>query len=239
LFQNQHWGYSLKSKNKLFISDPHLPYEHLNALRFYQYLVDKYSIALDDIYCVGDFADLYFMGLYPKGPDMPHTPNQEIECLRKQASEWYKSFPRMKIAHSNHEYRYFKKMSASEIPSQLLRSWSEFLGAPKGWEWKEHWIIKGKKDVLMTHGEEFGGAAPHLNHAINYGINTVIGHWHGIAGTEYRKTRHTELWGLATGCSIKADEYAFAYGNKFQKKPIIGGGVVCDDGRLPIFEPMF
>ena len=41
---------------------------------------------------------------------------------------------------------------------------------------------------------------------------------------------------MNVGCGIDRTAYAFEYGKAMTKKPIIGSGLVLDNGRLPIIE---
>lgn len=216
-----------------------MPYENEKALKFCEKLVDKYNIPLDHIHNVGDEFDLFFASLYPKGADYPHTPNQEILLGREKSKEWGKSFPKMNICFSNHVFRYWKKASFAELPSQMLRTWKEFIGAPKGWKWADDFLIKTEIEPFMIcHGEEFSGAQAHLLHALHYGINTAIGHHHALAGIEHARTKTRQIWGAACGCLIDKEAYAFRYGEKSKRKPMLGTLVVLDGGRLPIWEPL-
>jgi hypothetical protein len=39
-------------------------------------------------------------------------------------------------------------------------------------------------------------------------------------------------------CGIDRKAYAFNYGRDFKDKPVLGCGVVLENGRIPMFVPM-
>src|ERR1700745_1823649 len=99
----------------LVISDTQLPFEHERALSFCAYLRRHYSIPDENILHVGDEVDNLHGGLYPKDPDGHHSPTGEITAAKEKIKEWAATFPKMKIAISNHGMRWVKKASAAEI----------------------------------------------------------------------------------------------------------------------------
>ena len=99
-----------------------------------------------------------------------------------------------------------------------------------GWEFAEAFIIN---DVLYSHG--IGGKAS--KKAKDEMMSHVCGHWHTDMNITYHVGRKFRVFGMQTGCGIDLKSYAMAYGKHF-KKPAIGCGVVCENGTLPIIEPM-
>jgi len=75
-------------------------------------------------------------------------------------------------------------------------------------------------------------------------MSIAIGHHHTVAGVEYISTEADHLlggytvWGMATGSLINVTEYAFKYGRDAKRQPMIGAGVVFDDGRVPMWIPI-
>jgi hypothetical protein len=43
---------------------------------------------------------------------------------------------------------------------------------------------------------------------------------------------------MSVGCGVDHSTAAMSYGLKYSQKPIIGCGVVMNNGQTPIFEPM-
>lgn len=46
------------------------------------------------------------------------------------------------------------------------------------------------------------------------------------------------IFGLSTGCGIDEAAYAFAYGGEMRRKPVLGCGVIVDEGKAAYFIPM-
>ena len=226
------------SERYLFVSDKQHPFAAKHALPFCKAVQKEFRIPPENIYCVGDEVDEYFGGMWKKDPDALHTPNSEIRETREELQKWYRAFPDMKLAISNHGMRWAKKAFEAEIPSQMLRPYQEIIGAPKGWVWKDRWLIKAKNaPILMIHGMGYSGQTGARNAAIDAGMNTVIGHLHSHAGISYIYTAGQRIWGMNTGCLIDVNAYAFNYGRDMRHKPVLGVGVVIDGGLTPIFVP--
>jgi hypothetical protein len=222
----------------LFISDLQIPFEAEHALRFCQAVAKEFKIPPDHIYNVGDEVDQYWGGLWDKDPDALHTPNSELYESKQKLLKWYRAFPQMKLAVSNHGMRWAKRASKAGLPSQMIKSYQEILEAPKGWQWKDEWIIKGKRaPVRMVHGVGYGGAQGARNAAMDAGVSTIIGHLHGHAGISTIRTARQNLWSMNVGCLIDVEAYAFEYGRDSRNKPCLGVGVVVDGGLTPIFVP--
>jgi hypothetical protein len=64
------------------------------------------------------------------------------------------------------------------------------------------------------------------------------GHIHTAGGVKFHASPKDIIWGLQVGCGIDRKSYAFQYGRDFKDKPILGCGVVLENGRVPVFEPM-
>lgn len=223
--------------NALFISDLQIPFEAHAALKFCQAVQKEFKIPPEDVYCVGDEVDQYFGSMYKKDPNGWHTATSELQETKLKLKAWYRAFPQMKIAISNHGMRWAKKAWEAEIPSQMMRPYQELIEAPKGWVWKERWIIKGKRDVLLHHGLGYSGQNGHRTAAIDAGMSTVIGHLHAHAGIAFITTENQNIWGLNCGCLIDTEAYAFEYGKYSRFKPTLAVGVVIDKGITPILVP--
>jgi hypothetical protein len=170
---------------------------------------------------------------------MPHTPNQEIENARRKIQEWARAFPLLKICESNHASRYFRKASASELPSQMLRTYKEFFAYPKKWEVEECYILKSlvhnMPSTMLFHGEGFRNP---LQAATHFGMNTVTGHFHSSAGVWWLDTIVNRLYAVNSGCLIQNDLYPFSYAKHCKNKPSLGATVLLDDLRCPLFIPL-
>lgn len=224
--------------NYLFLADLQIPYEHEKALEFATYLKRHFKINDDNCYCVGDETDQFHGSLYDRGADYPHTPREEIAISTHKLKSWYKVFPKLKIATSNHGTRWMRKAFKAEIPSEMIREYSTLIQAPDNWVWKKYWKINSKHPILLEHGDDWGGQYPHINSAIHNGISTVIGHHHSLASVSFIKTTGQDIWGAVIGSLIDFDAYAFEYAKSSRRKPQIGSLVVLNDGRMPIWVPL-
>lgn len=230
-------------KNFLVISDLQTPYEHPGALRFCQQLRKEFKVAHENIYCVGDETDQYWASLFKKSIEADLTALQELALTKEHLKPWYKTFPKMKLAQSNHGIRWRKKALDAEIPSQLLKRYEEIIEAPKNWVWQQRWHVKCKYPFIVEHGDDFGGQYPHVQAATTNHLSTVIGHFHTTAGVEYINTKGTDrkrqlLWGACAGSLIDFEKFAFDYARKSKRRPVLGSVVVLDDGKTPVFVPM-
>lgn len=222
----------------LFISDLQIPFHALQALDFCLKIKQDFQIENENCYCVGDEVDQYFGSLYKKCVDGHYTANQEIEASRIELKRWYRAFPQLKIANSNHGMRWAKKAVDAEIPSQMIRAYQEILGAPKAWQWADTWLIEAPKQrIKMLHGMGYGGNFAYRTAPLDQGISTVFGHLHASAGIAHIVTSGQKLWGMNCGCLIDVNAYAFHYGRDNRFKPWLGCGVVVDGGLTPMLIP--
>lgn len=221
----------------LIISDLQIPFEAKNALAFCIYLKRHYKIPDENVYCVGDEVDQYFGSQYKKDPNALLNPLSEIQITIEKMRKWYKAFPKMKLAISNHGMRWAKKASDAEIPSQMVRAYQEVIQAPKGWVWRSEWVVKGIHPFRVIHGLGYSGHQGHRTAAIDSGMSTVIGHLHSNAGISVIRTSKMAIWGMNSGCLIDLDSFAFSYGQDSRFKPCLGTSVVLDGGKTPIWIP--
>lgn len=222
----------------LFISDCQLPYEAPGALDFCREIQREWKIDPEAVYNVGDELDLYHGSMHKKDPDADYTPNQELELARRKLKDWYKAFPKMKLAVSNHGMRWLRKAFEADMPEQVIKPYRELIGAPRGWVWRDEWMIQGKAaEMMMIHGLGYGGMYAHRHAATNLAHNVVHGHLHSNAGISYVETPGRSRWGMNVGCLIATESFAFKYGKWNKFKPVLGVGIVIDGGLTPIFLP--
>lgn len=222
----------------LVLSDLQCPFEHEKALSFCSYLKKHYKIPNENILNVGDEVDSLHGGSYPKDPDGTYSAVGELAQVRETLKHWYKEFPEMKLAISNHGLRWIRKAVAAEIPSQMMRAYEEVLNAPKGWQWKPEWVFKLKHPFRMIHGMGYSGKDGHRNAALDAGMSTVIGHLHSFGAIDYINTGSMRIWAANAGCMIDTESYAFNYGRENRFKPTLGTVVVFNQGSTPMWIPL-
>lgn len=226
-----------KSERFLFISDLQIPFEAKHALRFCKAVQKEFKIPEGNVYCVGDELDQYWGGLWDKDPDALHTPMSELAQSHERLKEWYRAFPIMHLATSNHGQRWAKRASKAGIPSVMLKAYQTIIEAPPTWHWRDAWNIKAKRPILMVHGTSYGGMYAYRTAAMDKGCNVIFGHLHANAGIAHVVTDNGERWGCNVGSLIDPKAYAFHYGKDARFKPWLGVGVVIDDGMTPLLIP--
>lgn len=227
----------MKQERWLVISDLQVPFEAAGALDFCVAVAKDFKIDNDHILCVGDEVDQYFGSAFAKDPDQRTSPRDEILETITRMNRWYRVFPRVKVAISNHGLRWAKRAFDAQIPSDLIRPYQDVIKAPRGWQWKEEWLIRARHPFRMIHGMGYSGMNGHRTAAMDAGISTLIGHLHSHAGVAHVNSGHKAVWGMNVGCLIDPESFAFAYGKYSRAKPTRGIGVVVDNGRTPIFIP--
>lgn len=221
----------------LIISDLQIPFEAPDSLKFCKAIQKDLRIPSTNILCVGDEIDQYWGGLWEKDPDALHTPNSELYEAKQTMHAWFRAFPEMRLAVSNHGLRWAKRAFKAGIPSQMIRPYQELIGAPRGWRWSDRWLIKGKKPFLMIHGMGYGGMYAYRQAPLDHGMNVVFGHLHANAGIAHVVTGSQALWGMNVGCLVDTEAYAFQYGKDSRFKPWLGCGAVLDNGLTPMLFP--
>jgi len=217
----------------LAISDLQIPFEHKDALRFLKAIKSTYQPT--KIVCIGDEIDFHAISDYEADPD-GLSPGDEMRKALKRLKPYYKLFPKVMSCVSNHTSRPFRRAFKSGIPIGFLKTYSEFLEAPKGWEWRDYWIVDG---VRYEHGHNLGGGMGRQVCAtapVKTGRSTVFGHFHSSAGTHFTANPEGLYFGMNVGCLIDDSAYAFAYSKNSKSRPILGCGIV--DSGVPTFVPM-
>lgn len=215
----------------LAIPDTQYPFAHEDHLEFLKSIKSKYKPT--KIVHIGDEVDFHALSDWDHDPDGMSAGDELISAL-EDMNKLYKIFPNVMACTSNHTARPFRKAFKHGIPKAFLRDYSEFLQAPKGWEWKDSWEIDG---IKYEHGEGQSGPLGALKAALGNMQSTVIGHLHSFAGITYNANPRFLIFGFNVGCLIDKHKYAFAYGRTLKNKPILGCGII--DKGVPTFVPMF
>ena len=214
----------------LVVPDLQIPFEHPDSIPFLKWCRKKYSPDL--VVNVGDEVDMHALSEYDADPD-GFSAGHELERSIEHLQEHYELFPKVLVCTSNHTARPFRKAYRHGIPSAYLRSYSEFLKAPKGWQWADKHEIDG---IRYEHGEGQSGPLGALKAALANMQSTVIGHLHSHAGILYSANEKHLVYGFNVGSLIDRHAYAFRYGRVIKSKPIIGVGLV--DKGVPTYIPM-
>jgi len=231
-----------KSKyNVLAIADTQAPFEHQDYLKFLVAVGVKYGILRRPgkleknglVIHAGDEQDQHTLGSFDPDPD-GMSGGEELTAAQRSLMPYFEAFPDVKVCISNHTDRIFRKAFRHGIPRGYLKDYREFLKAPKGWEWQDKWTVDG---VRYIHGEGYSGQLGALNAAKDAMKPTVIGHLHSDAGIQFWANEDQLLWGMNVGCGIDKSKYAFHYGKKLRRKPILSCGVILKG--QPLLIPMW
>jgi hypothetical protein len=214
----------------LAIPDYHAPFNHKDAYDFLVWVKRKYQP--NKVVCLGDEADMHALSDYDHDPD-GYSAGQELEKSIEELEKLYALFPNVMVCTSNHTARPFRKALKFGIPKAYLRDYHEFLRAPKGWSWADHWEVDG---IRYEHGEGQSGPMGALKSALGNMQSTVIGHIHSHAGIMFSANEKHLVYGFNVGCLIDRQAYAMAYGKHHKSKPILGCGIITKG--IPEFVPM-
>jgi len=216
----------------LSIPDLQYPFAHKDHLDFLEAVADKFQPKV--VVNQGDEVDFHALGDYDHDPD-GMSAGDELEAAIEDLTKLAKLFPKQKICISNHTSRPYRRAYKFGIPAAFIKSYREFLKAPKGWEWSANFEIDG---VVYEHGDSPGisGAMGALKAAQKNMQSTCIGHLHSNAGIQWSANAKHLIFGFNVGCLIDKDAYAFKYGQNLKDKPILGAGII--DNGVPTFIPM-
>jgi predicted phosphodiesterase len=224
-----------KGDRVLVIGDCHAPCMLKGYVPFLQEIYKKHDC--NRVVHIGDMVDWASISYHPKAPSLK---NSEAEYAKayKQVQTLYAAFPELDILIGNHDALSERQASDVGLPVCVLKDFNQLWNVPK---WNvidrfDHIEIDG---VLYQHGDRGRGGqinAAFLN-ALDSHQSVVQGHFHAQAGVLFFANHATRIFGLQVGCGCDSHALAMAYGKKFNKKPIVGCGVVIE-GRTGIWEPM-
>lgn len=219
----------------LIIGDTHAPVmldgyiDHLKKTR------DKYKC--DEVVHIGDSVDWHTMSFHPKVPRNV-DPEEEYINAWNQMQELYFEFPNLTYLVGNHSCIPQRRADAAGIPEFMMKDFNALWDVP---EWDvvpryESFEIDG---VLYQHGDRGRGGqynSAYLN-AQDEHQSVVQGHFHSQFAINFFANKGSRIFGMQVGCGIDHKHAVMSYGIKFNKKPIVGCGVVID-GEKPHLEAM-
>lgn len=211
------------NKSVLVISDLHIPYHHKDAFSFLRALKDKYKP--DMVVNIGDELDHHAISMHEHNPDLMSA-GDELRNARHYIKQLEEIFPRMTIVHSNHSSLVYRRALKYGLPKDYLKSYNEFLGVGKGWQWVDDLTLTLSDGTrcFFTHGM----SADVLKVAQQYGMNTVQGHYHTKFSIGYYSNPDDLIWGMQVGCLINQKSMAFDYAKNFKSRFIVGCGMIIN-----------
>lgn len=218
----------------LVIPDIHAPYHHPDTIEFLIAVAAKYKP--DTVVNLGDETDHHGLSYHDSDPNLDSA-GVELTKARGFLHQLHAVFPVMKLCHSNHGSMLHRKAKTHGIPADMIKSYREVLfpdGGGEGWEWAgAHRMTLPNGGIVQFQHQASGSL---LDAAAHERCNLVVGHFHSKYSIEYSASKAALYWAMYGGCLIDAKSLAFAYGELFKHKPIIGCSVIVDS--LPILVPM-
>lgn len=220
----------IMTSNDLIISDLHAPVYHPDTVDFLDAVRAKYKPKRVKI--TGDEINWESISYHEKSPDLPGG-KDELMLARKALKPLYEMFPVADIMESNHGSLPFRKAQTAGLPSELIKSYNDILGAPKGWKWHLNHIFYTKLGpVFMTHGK-----SPAINKlSQSQGMSAIQGHYHSKAYVSYWANEERLCFDMNVGALCDDKHLAMKYGWNSVYKSIIGCGLL-EDG-IPRLLPM-
>jgi hypothetical protein len=211
-----------KGSNVLCIPDLHEPFTHRDFFEFC--LCVKREFNANSFVFLGDEADFHAISDYDSDAD-GYSAGHELRRVRKSIAKWYDEYPNALVCESNHTSRPIRKMVAAGIPSDLIPTYKQILDIPDSVDWRyaQSHIVDG---VVYEHGDACGGMYPHANAMRLNMMSTVVGHHHHAFGIHWNQSPYRRTFGMAVGCGIDAEAYAFRYARMHKKKPMLGCAMI-------------
>ena len=219
--------------NILIIGDTHEPFTHPDYFDHCRRVRDKYKC--DTIVHIGDEVDNHALSYHEKADGAVSASTEYHQAYESLHTKWFKEFPVCYVCIGNHTSLMFRKAQTHGIPSLYLKSYQEIWQAPPGWVWDKSFEING---VRFVHGTGKSGKTAHELWAADNRQSTVIGHCHSHAGIKYLASYNSLIYGMNVGCGVDIDTYAMVYGEKYSKRPTLACGVVTENGKVGIIEPL-
>ena len=218
--------YKRERNNVLVIGDTHFPFIKEGYLDHCKRIRDKYQC--ETILFIGDILDSHFSSFHDVDPD-GHSAAEELRLAKIQVAEFYKEFPIAKVCLGNHDIIPNRKAFSAGLSKSWVKPIGEVLDTPN-WEYADEFVIN---DVVYTHGT---GRKARQRCTQDF-TSVVQGHYHIESYIEYYANAGKLMFAMQLGCGVDRKAYAMAYGRNF-KKPQLNCGVVLENGRYAVIEPM-
>lgn len=211
----------------------HIPFEHPKFLDFLLDIRDR--VKCGTVICLGDVVDNHSLSMNFDQDPNGLSPTNEIKEARLHLKPFFKAFPSIFLSLGNHDRRVDLKARHVGLPDDVLVPFREIWNLPKGWKDAYNHEIDG---VRYMHGTGLSGDNAPEKASLNNRQSTVIAHIHHNLKAGYLASNKDRIIYMGVGCGIDIKRYAFEYGKDFIKRPILGCGVVTDNGRYCQTFPM-
>ena len=218
-------------RRKLIIPDLHAPFIEPGFFEHCKAIYKKWNC--NSVHFTGDLLDNSFSSFHEIAPD-GKSAGDELALAIEQIKPFWEEWKEATVCIGNHDAIISRKLVSSGLSQAWLKDFNDVLGTP-GWIWKDKFLEDG---VMYIHGTGSSGRNGAINRAINWNTKICQGHIHTETSIIYHANKDNLLWSMQLGAAFDSSSYAANYAKNFTKKPIISVGVILDNGRLPILEPM-
>ena len=225
-----------KKVNRLIVGDLHIPYSHPRYLQHCKDIYKKYNC--NAVSMTGDIIDSHFASFHSINTQT-HGAKYELDMAIKEVAKWYEVFNNdtvpngITITLGNHDLIVARKSEEAGIDKRWVRKLNEVLKCPD-WIFEEQFV---HDNVLYTHGTGCSGKGI-MKRVQNWGVSMVQGHIHTQSFIDYTASLNDLKFGFQCPNGINYKSFAFSYAKFHTAKPILGCGVVLDNGHMPLIEPM-
>lgn len=219
-----------KDNSVLIIGDMHAPAYHKDTVAFLTAVKKKY--APKRVILTGDEINWESISFHTKNPDLP-SPADELKAAIESLKPLYQLFPQADILESNHGSLVFRKAVAAGIPTSVIKSYREMIGAPRGWNW--HFDLTLTTDlgkIYFHHGKS--SSIEKLSKSM--AMSAVQGHYHSKFYISYWASPIGLFWDANAGAFADHKHLAMAYAKNSINKSIMGCIMVTNG--VPQLIPM-
>ena len=219
----------------LVIGDTHAPVMLKSYIPFLKKVYKKYNC--NRVVHIGDSVDWHSISFHQKVPRRL-DPHYEYAKAKKQMKRLYNAFPDAYYLIGNHSSLPERRAEQAGIPDFLMKDFKGLWDVP-GWKVIPRYESLELDGVLYQHGDRGRGGqynSAYLN-AQDEHKSVVQGHFHSQFAINSFANKQQWIFGMQVGCGIDHQDAVMTYGLKFNRKPIIGCGVVIN-GDEPHLERM-
>lgn len=219
-----------KDNSLLIIGDLHAPVYHRDTVAFLKAVKKKFKPKR--VVLTGDEINWESISFHTKNPDLP-SPSDELKEAIKSLKPLYKMFPKADILESNHGSLVYRKALFAGLPTSVIKSYREMIGAPNGWNW--HFDLTVNTDlgkVYFHHGKS--SSIEKLSKSM--AMSACQGHYHSKFYISYWASPVGLFWDANAGAFADSKHLAMAYAKNSIAKSIMG--VIMVTNGIPQLIPM-
>jgi len=218
--------YEIKANGKetLLISDTHIPYSHIDYIKFLTAVKKKYKPKI--IIHGGDEVDGHAISFHDSQSELLSAGDELDKAIIEIHEGLHRLFPTMFLLESNHGSLIFRRLSAHGIPIRHLKPLHELYETPL-WTWHHDIILKTNMgDTYICHGKTsaYGKLCKEM------GCNAIQFHFHGKSEITFHRSVMTSRYNMYCGCLVDEESLAMAYGKNNIPKPILSVGRIDKTG---------